>query len=366
MIRSFLPVGQGAFYTEQFNSGDNVVYDCGSSTGVDYVNNMIKSTFAEKETISMVFISHLHSDHINGLECLIKHCVVEKIYVPYLYPDEVEISICVQRLTKPKESEFVHEFIRNPERAVARLCEQFNTKHPRIVYVFPDAEDGDYKNIEQRCADAHFSGIPVHLYETGSKVNWIYIPYNIKNEERKKKFMTELKRVGIDISQYGNIISMLKTKTGQKKLREAYEKVEGGLNTNTMVVYSGPLHNGKTYWQRISNRFGCEYRRCGDYYNSGCLYLGDFDAKSNWDYLDSKYDEYWGRIGVIQLPHHGSQHNYNNKLLSKDVFYIISAGFRNPYNHPHAKVLKELILHHKRFAWITEETGSMIQFEVVK
>ena len=33
MIRSFLPVGQGAFYTEQFDCGMNIVYDCGSSTG---------------------------------------------------------------------------------------------------------------------------------------------------------------------------------------------------------------------------------------------------------------------------------------------------------------------------------------------
>ena len=35
MIRSFLPVGQGAFYTERFNNVDgpiNVVYDCGSYT----------------------------------------------------------------------------------------------------------------------------------------------------------------------------------------------------------------------------------------------------------------------------------------------------------------------------------------------
>lgn len=30
MVRSFLPVGQGAFYTEQFDDGTTVIYDCGS------------------------------------------------------------------------------------------------------------------------------------------------------------------------------------------------------------------------------------------------------------------------------------------------------------------------------------------------
>lgn len=38
MIRTFQPVGQGAYFTEQFCKGDgsrvDVVYDCGSDRGV--------------------------------------------------------------------------------------------------------------------------------------------------------------------------------------------------------------------------------------------------------------------------------------------------------------------------------------------
>lgn len=37
MIRSFLPVGQGAFYRETFKiNGDkiNIIYDCGSATDI--------------------------------------------------------------------------------------------------------------------------------------------------------------------------------------------------------------------------------------------------------------------------------------------------------------------------------------------
>lgn len=39
MLRSFLPVGQGAFYLERFETNDgriNVVYDCGSLTEVNF------------------------------------------------------------------------------------------------------------------------------------------------------------------------------------------------------------------------------------------------------------------------------------------------------------------------------------------
>ena len=50
MIRRFLPVGQGALYYEHFESDEtttgeeiNVVYDCGSSTGVKIVEDQILS-----------------------------------------------------------------------------------------------------------------------------------------------------------------------------------------------------------------------------------------------------------------------------------------------------------------------------------
>lgn len=48
MIRKFLPVGQGAFYYEHFGECEtstgkviNVVYDCGSSTDVKIVEQII-------------------------------------------------------------------------------------------------------------------------------------------------------------------------------------------------------------------------------------------------------------------------------------------------------------------------------------
>ena len=47
MVRSFLPVGQGAFYTEQFADGTNVIYDCGSENGIRMIKEMIKSIFHE-------------------------------------------------------------------------------------------------------------------------------------------------------------------------------------------------------------------------------------------------------------------------------------------------------------------------------
>ena len=83
MIRSFLPVGQGAFYCEQFmwnfeTERINIVYDCGSSTNVKLVEEQIKNNFEKDEIIHAVFISHLDEDHINGIPFLLKYCKVKK------------------------------------------------------------------------------------------------------------------------------------------------------------------------------------------------------------------------------------------------------------------------------------------------
>ena len=92
MIRSFLSVGQGAFYTEQFDCGMNIVYDCGSSTGKSAVEKQIADTFEPREKIQAVFISHLHEDHINGLPFLLSYCCVEKIYLPFLTEEEILLT----------------------------------------------------------------------------------------------------------------------------------------------------------------------------------------------------------------------------------------------------------------------------------
>ena len=67
MHRIFVPVGQGAFYLEKFEIGEekfNIVYDCGTSTETVDIKSKIRSYFKKDEEIDYVFISHLHKDHI--------------------------------------------------------------------------------------------------------------------------------------------------------------------------------------------------------------------------------------------------------------------------------------------------------------
>ena len=89
MIRTFHPVGQGAFYTERFYNEEQgkpvfmAVYDCGS-VNVRQLKKAIDQTFGEDDIINLLFVSHFHSDHVNKIEYLKKRCQVKNIVIPVL------------------------------------------------------------------------------------------------------------------------------------------------------------------------------------------------------------------------------------------------------------------------------------------
>lgn len=82
MQRRFLPVGQGAFYVEEFADGFTLVYDCGSYGNISLINDAIEKSKIRK--IDLLVISHFHEDHINGLAYLFKNFTVKKMLMPYL------------------------------------------------------------------------------------------------------------------------------------------------------------------------------------------------------------------------------------------------------------------------------------------
>lgn len=370
MIRSFLPVGQGAFCIEQFKNGVNVVYDCGSQTDVEIVEKMIESTFDRGEEIYAVFISHLHSDHINGLEFLLKYCRVKTLYLPYLTPQDILISTLIQDITQGGSTQFAREFIADCEGALKRYCKRNDFALPEVKYLLSQEDLNDLgPQIESSINQYLSPGTPVYVSVGTPERKWKYMPYNLKNTERKRKLIGELKRIGVEAGDFDSIKKKISTKSGMTEIRKAYEKIPGGLNTNSMVVYSGPDSSGQSVVRQrfVANPFlawGC--CECYGSIHPGCLYMGDFDAsgKSSFSSLDKFYSDYWDKIGVLQIPHHGSKHNFNVDLLSRGSFYIIFAGADNMYKHPHAKVLKEIVMNREPFAWVTEKLSSTIRFEV--
>lgn len=119
MIRSFLPVGQGAFYCEQFggkcqDARLNIIYDCGSVTDINYVKQQIDTNFAQDEIVHALFLSHLDADHINGIPYLLRHCRVQKIFFPLLTQRDSRLIRLSNMINGGVGFSFVESFIENP------------------------------------------------------------------------------------------------------------------------------------------------------------------------------------------------------------------------------------------------------------
>ena len=374
--RNFLPVGQGAFYCEHFhfdgmNKRINLVYDCGSSTGKSYVENQIKREFALGEEIHAVFLSHLDTDHINGLEFLLKRCVVKKIFFPLLTQQQRNCAILCNLVDNSADSNQVNRFIENPYAYFDSLDIRVR---PRLYQISQYDEEEEYE----------FNGIDAQILPSGDNLaniildselpnkvhsNWYLIPFNFKWADRIKLLEQELyNRLGRYVSNE-QITHLWKNGTAYERwqIKDAYNALPGNLNTNAMTLFSGAMgydiRQCATTIQRRCVAYKCKRYCCyGGTKASGCLYMGDYEAagRYKWMQLEHAYQLYWQYIGCIQVPHHGSSHNYNTKLSQTDAFFVISAGSRNRWKHPHAGVIRDILGRGKQLYLVTEKGNSKV------
>ncbi len=370
MVRSFLPVGQGAFYCESFkgflakNENINIVYDCGSATNVELVERQIRHTFYEGEDIHAVFISHLHDDHINGLEYLLKYCNVKNIFFPLLTPKE-KIYLSLYNIVYGANPEgFTVTFINNPN-AVVRATEKETTLYQIAP---PKEEDVYYDNSNIQVLESGFNVTEIISESFEIKApwgDWFYIPFNFRHKDRTNMLQKELTRLFKkecvdlydlqDIWQNGSDYM-------RRRIQEAYTRVSGYFNTNSMVLFSGT--NEKHAFQHMVFPHILEPRHVITYNRkkSGCLYTGDYDASGEKKFkeLYEEYKTYWEYIGCLQIPHHGSRYNYNRNFSTLNAYHIISASKKNRHQHPHSYVIKDLLLNNSYPYIVSEDVGSAV------
>ncbi len=372
MTRSFLPVGQGAFYCERFklNPDDknfiNVVYDCGSSNGQKCVEKQIKATFHEGETIHAVFISHLHNDHINGLEFLLKYCNVKNIFFPLTEKEDTEISLIDSYINGTKLSKFSKAFIESPRVAINEF---YRDNDIDLFSIKPYNYESFGGNINDNIAKPISSGTDVSKYIFNlsssikeSLIDWVFIPYNFELADRKKQLEMHLKSNLPSFRSLDQLQALWEENKNdaQTKIKNAYKSLKGSHNPNSMTLYSGTRE--MQGYQYFSNNCYCKYCFKKRRYNVGCLYTGDYDASKDitFDELRDKYHLYWQNIGCVQIPHHGSIYSYNTGFSELDSFFVISAGQNNKFCHPHSFVINDLLLNDHYPLVVTEKPDSAV------
>lgn len=398
--RKIFPVGQGAFYCESFETGENIVYDCGNANQIEILKDCIDKEFCKNKTIEAIFISHLHYDHISGLEYLLTNCDVKYIYIPFLTPEGLALIKLYYKYKKYKNN-FVQNFLDNPKNAIDNLYTNkitFKDKEkPKIIFIREKEEknnNGYLDDInswnERMCDKLIESGTNVANDLLDKKNFWLYIPFNICNNF----YLTKIKKAfagAFGSNWHNNILKSANWKASHKKNKSKivniFNKVlsRKDFNIYSLTLLSVPygicgiLQAPCNLFLKSKYSTGLYRSCCFDgfcdvncnyncikydiaYKPPGCLYTGDYDCSSNWSLLHCAYKEYWDRIGCFQIPHHGSIYSFNDKIIKMNSFFFLSAGKKNKYNHPNSNVIYKIYCSGRFFQWVSEEPNSQICF----
>ena len=372
VIRTIHPVGQGGFYSEIFRDGINdhcIVYDCGSENK-QKLKSAISSALPDDTPIDILFISHFDSDHVNGIKELRKHHTIKCVVMPQLKQFEwfYILEDCVKR-----EKKATDEIIHNLITAIQDIP---------IVEVKPSNSERGFDGNE----DTHFinldENIGLRIIKSGAKlsndwlgkISWIFMPINNwdaqKISQLKKELENLLKSISgkttIDWSNLSDeIIPMIDQH--RQKINNIYKKIFGSANNGSMLLYSGINDvNHQIHSHHFFNCCQCEYclRWRGYHYfhrdKEARLYTGDanlldgFQIRNLQKIVDSLID----RIGLMQIPHHGSIKNFSCKAYSdlsiEESVLFVSYGTRNRYGHPSTYLIGSLRGEELPIAEVTE------------
>ena len=372
MVRTFHPVGHGAFYTEKFYDENNeqlfcAVYDCGcfefAKKGVNakfYQNRIdkcIKDFFKQGCQIDILFLSHLHNDHINGVKPLLEHCNVKQVVLPALEQNRVIEAILYNYIQESDFSSSSQTFI---EQLLGGKI-----KAAQLTEIEVLGEERENKNIvSEEGIDSKLSSGSRIVVKNGI---WLYIPINIDNtknstliEELESATSPQIKI----ITQNGKVafqkVKEVVEKIGLKECMNIYRKVFGSEhNSYSMPVFS-LFPKCDTHCHPFCHTpYGCW---------ENCLYMGDFEAKTKYKEFKKSYEAVgvdYKVVGVLQVPHHGSQNNLQHELYKRGKLCIISAGKDDKYKHPDLGVLSAIQLENSIPIIVTEDEKTKQQLQLV-
>ena len=384
LVRTFHPVGHGAFYTERFydehnQNVANIVFDCGCHEAckpgksiADFqkqIDDIVDCEFplneVEKITIDALFISHFHIDHMNGISRLLNNCNVKRIIMPKL-TDDVLLDVFLYTM-------FVHEFsAKDAYDAIDGFI-----KYVEELKVEVEINEDDI-NDDAEFEETDFDTIGILISKpTIIKVHslWKYIPFSTKEKKAQLKqalingvpeLSAALSVSPIDLKQIADEFTNKPDLVG--KCRKVYDSCFGNNNQHnrySMTLFSGTCDKQTTCTQQCHQSVVDLPRYC----TKNCLYMGDFEAdptkslkNTNCEQLLKFYERYWSKIGMFQVPHHGSRDNTNVKLYSPPKFGIISAGTADVYLNPHIDVINLLQQYNCVPLIVTEDPTTVQKF----
>lgn len=392
VIQKFHPVGTGTFKTgslRHLGTGESFqwVYDCGA-TSKTTLNRVLSALPRKLVSLDMLVLSHFDNDHVNGVETLLRHCSVKTLVLPYSeWAQSVrEISVLGKKGSSPSTAMLQL----NPVQWLA--SRNFDVRVEEVVFIRrgPDATPVPSGNEEPEPNSREFQEdepgqFSENYFSFGSSLSgntsirilphnhsiqavngdFEFVFYNAEKdfselgliEHRCGQWYTKhsgwlLSDVKKDIQNTIMSTNLHQPLSGmpanwRKTLKDRYEYHFGhsgkAKNNISLCMYAAPVSQQFSICCIGSDRHFCRFRWRRTL-RPATLCTGDIHltAAVISDIQHHLGAQRWNRIGLMQVPHHGSQHSWepgNAVLLAPTQFVHCASGSKH---HPHPDVQADL------------------------
>jgi len=393
-------------------------YDCGSNN-LDPLHAEVKRYGEAAKTgyqrmIDVLFVSHLDSDHVNGLDELLNLCDVDTVVMPYL-SDFERLFTLSETIDDGEVTAEAISLLGNPVAWFAGRGAK------RIVMVRGDGDQSPGANLPDNPPDfpppsrrGHTADEALYLDklkvdfdrlkdlksddlstdecevyvinhqevlslidQSGEMVNWCFITYVNPEPVKETRFRNAVQTAfaseisSLKIGQQSNISSLLvaiaKDKVKRDRLKGCYREIASNLNLTSLSLYSGPLWlppkrkiTHKRYFKGYNTKREKTCNACG------WLGTGDSDLKSpdRREHFLYHYARILSQVLTLAIPHHGSEKNFHETILPMNCIYgTVSSRSGNIY-HPAVSVKTSTERRGQDLIHTTEQPDSMFLEEI--
>ena len=380
----FWNVGQGLFSSGRIQMGDALafhwVYDCGTSSSQQLIQNAVQKYNQQENNvdIDLLLLSHFDKDHISGVKELLKNGrKIKRWVVPY-YPLWQRLVIALLLDIKPDDEEWA--FYQNPiQYFKTYFAEELKTTK-FLLLPEKEIESEISINLEPSNSDDVLS------FETTEKLsnefdkseqNLHWLDPNKALLFRKGEEQFEFVLYNVPFHLLAKVPTNLTA--FQKQVKQIIQSHRSNSTDPTpalKTLYSLAFGNGSKNKNIISQYLYIRNIKLPSFWGIGnnhifdvstdneneiavipkdktknaILYTGDAflnDLPLLTDLTQSLGAERMARIYCLQVPHHGSKHNWQQglaKILSPCIS-VFSADSQRRKGHPHGEVLKDFAIY---------------------
>lgn len=338
--RAQIPVGFGGFQiafldsfrvrpSERKHQPFTLIYDCGSlaeTLAKEWAERIGKSLSERDTIIDLAVLSHTDFDHVCGIEALVAKVQVNTLMLPLLAPP---FRAAVEAATPKSRPKWYREFVHSPvswarERGIKKVVfvrprnsddgdPDFNAENPTEI------GESDPIQSNRESPDPHFrdavcmpSSEPIVLATGNRREFWQIVPVlaPLRDEDQCRASLHSILK-GRSLSEIAQGLSLRKRSSLRNQLAGVYRRHWTSTNRSSVMLIIAPNQG-----------------------NNGWLCTGDANLKEAATLQAlQQCQALLHRVEVVQIPHHGSPHNFDrdtaralSRLCGSSPKWIVSSG----------------------------------------